>query len=101
MRLAAVIIGLVAVLLLPAWACADCVDISGARWSRVDTHKIILYRYSRAIALLEIPYCYIYSSSEIIIIEDYVCNWDKIMVDDEVLRHQEGHEILSPRANPR
>jgi hypothetical protein len=66
-----------------AWA--GCADLSGATgWSRIDTHKIIIYRGNSAIALLEIPYCYIYSTSEIRLIKDYVCNWDKIVIDGEV-----------------
>jgi hypothetical protein len=66
-----------------AWA--ECADVSGATsWSRIDTHKIIIYRGSTPLALLDIPYCYIYSTSEIRFIKDYVCNWDKIIIDGEV-----------------
>jgi len=65
-----------------AWA--DCVDISSASsWSRVDSHKILIYRGSTAIALLVIPYCYISSGSEISFIEDIVCDGGIINIDGE------------------
>lgn len=65
-----------------AWA--GCANLSGAnKWERIDTHTIIIYRGSNAIALLKIPYCYIYPSSNIRIIKENVCNWDKIIIDDE------------------
>ena len=64
---------------------AGCADIGGANsWSRIDTHTIIVYRAGTPIALLKIPYCFIYSSSDIRIIKSLVCSWDKIFVDDEV-----------------
>jgi hypothetical protein len=64
---------------------ADCVDVGSATsWSRIDTHTIIVYRASTPLVLLKMPYCYIYSSSEIRFIKDYICDWDKIIVDGEV-----------------
>jgi hypothetical protein len=66
-----------------AWA--DCVDLSNAtNWSDIDTHKIIMYQKNKAIAVLEIPYCAILKSSDIRLIKDTVCNWDKIIVSGEV-----------------
>lgn len=77
------VILLVSLVGITAWA--DCVDLSLATsWARIDLHRIIIYRGRTAIALLEIPYCYVYPTSEIILIEDWICNWDKIIVDDEV-----------------
>lgn len=64
---------------------AGCADLSSAtKWSRIDTHKIMMYRGSTAIALLDIPYCYIYSSSDVRLVKADVCSWDKIIVDGEV-----------------
>jgi len=64
---------------------AGCADLSDAtKWSKVDTHKIIMYRGSTAIALLDIPYCYFYSSSDIKLVKNNICKWDKIIVDGEV-----------------
>lgn len=76
---------------LSGWAgCADLGSIT--KWVRIDTHKIIMYRGSTAIAMLDIPYCYIYPTSEIKVVNDYVCNWDKIIVEGEVcdIRNVEG-----------
>jgi len=71
--------------LLSSIVWADCVDLSvSTSWARLDSHKIIVYRGSTAIALLEIPYCFIYSTSEIKLVKDYVCNWDKIIIDGDV-----------------
>jgi hypothetical protein len=67
----------------PAWA--DCVDLSKVtNWSDINTHKIIMYRNNKAIAVLGIPYCTILKSSDIRLVKDTVCNWDKIIVSGEV-----------------
>ena len=67
----------------PAWA--DCADLSNVtNWSDINNHKIIMYRNSKAIAVLEIPYCTIQKSSDIRLVKDTVCNWDKIIVSGEV-----------------
>jgi hypothetical protein len=66
-----------------AWAA--CVDLSNAtNWSDINTHKIIMYQNSKAIAILEIPYCTILKSSDIRLIKDTVCNWDKIIVSGNI-----------------
>jgi hypothetical protein len=62
-----------------AWAA--CVDLSDVtNWSNINTHKIIMYKGSKAIAILEVPYCNIYPSSNIGLNKEYICNWDKIIV---------------------
>ena len=66
-----------------AWA--DCADLSNAtNWSDINTHRIVMYQKNKAIATLEIPYCTILKSSDIRLIKDTVCNWDKIIVSGEV-----------------
>lgn len=66
-----------------AWAgCADLNNVTN--WSDVNTHKIIMYRKSKAIAVLDIPNCTIYKTSEIRLIKDYVCNLDKIIVSGQI-----------------
>jgi len=66
-----------------AWA--DCIDLSNvSNWSDINSHKIIMYRNNIAIAVLEIPYCTILKSSDIRLIKDNVCNWDKIIVSGEI-----------------
>lgn len=62
-----------------AWAA--CADLSYAtNWSNINTHKIIMYWESKAIAILDIPYCDIYPSSSIRLNKAYICNGDKILV---------------------
>ena len=64
-----------------SFAWAACADLSNAtNWSNINTHKIIVYRGSKAIAILEIPYCDISSSSTIGLDKEYVCDRDKIVV---------------------
>ncbi len=64
---------------------ADCVNLGNAnKWSRIDNHKIILYRGSNGLALLNTPYCFIYATSDLRLVKEDVCNWDKIIVDGEV-----------------
>jgi hypothetical protein len=60
---------------------AACVDLSKAtNWSNINNHKVIMYQGSKAIAILDVPYCEIYPSSSISLDKEYVCNWDKIIV---------------------
>jgi len=67
--------------LASSFAWGDCVDLSKAtNWSNINTHKIILYRGSKAIAVLDIPACEIYPSSNISLDKEHVCNGDKIIV---------------------
>jgi len=64
---------------------AGCADLSSiTNWSDIDTHRIVMYQKTKAIAVLEIPYCTILKSSDIRLIKDTVCNWDKIVVSGEV-----------------
>lgn len=68
-----------------SFARAGCVDLSNvSNWSDINTHKIIMYRKSKAVAVLEIPYCTILKSSDIRLVKDNVCNWDKIIVSGDV-----------------
>jgi len=72
-------------LLTGSFAWAACADLSNVtNWSEINTHKIIMYRKSKAIAVLDIPYCTIIKSSDIRLVKDNVCNWDKIIVSGEV-----------------
>ena len=62
-----------------AWA--TCADLSNAtNWSNINTHKIIIYRGSKAIVIMEIPYCDIYPSSTIGLNKEYLCDGEKIIV---------------------
>jgi hypothetical protein len=60
---------------------AACVDLSNAtNWSNINMHKIIMYRGSKAIAVMEIPFCDIFSSSSIRLDKKFLCKGDKIIV---------------------
>jgi hypothetical protein len=60
---------------------AACVDLSSAtNWSIINSHKIIMYWESKAIAVLDIPSCDIHSSSSITVNNTYICNGDSIIV---------------------
>ena len=60
---------------------AACVDLSNAtNWSNINTHKIIMYQGSKAIAVLNVPSCDIYPSSSIKLDKAYICNGDNIFV---------------------
>jgi hypothetical protein len=81
MRKIAYLIVLLVYGLTSSFAWAACADISNAtNWSNINTHKIIVYRGSKAIAILDIPYCDIYSSSGIRLDKEYICDEDKIIV---------------------
>ena len=66
-----------------AWA--DCVDLSNvSNWSDINNHRVVMYQKNKAIATLEIPYCSIFKASEIRLIKDTVCSWDKIIVSGKI-----------------
>jgi len=65
-------------------ALADCIDLSHAsNWSDVNTHKIIMYEDGKAIAVLNIPHCTIYSTSNIKLTNSTICDKDKIIVSEQ------------------
>jgi hypothetical protein len=65
------------------------VNIFGAnQWARLDSHTIIIYRYSRPICLVK-TYGYIYPTSDIRFLDDYISNFDKMIVDREVVEIRE------------
>ena len=62
---------------------AACADLSNTtNWSNIATHRIIMYHGSKAIAVLEIPYCDIYPSSSIKLDKEYICDGDKILISN-------------------
>jgi hypothetical protein len=71
-------------LLSPNLALADCVSLIGlTSWFAEDTHNVVFYRGSRPLGSLSIPDCTINPSSRIHLIKSYVCDSDKIIIDDE------------------
>jgi hypothetical protein len=85
MKKAAFIAGVLVSMSCASSSWAGCADLSNATsWSDVNKHSLVMYRNSKAIAVLEIPYCTILKSSDIRLVKDTVCNWDKIIVSGEV-----------------
>jgi hypothetical protein len=68
----------------PILVSADCLDLGEfTSWVVEDEHTVVFYRQSRPMARLEIPNCSIDPSSNIRLIESYVCDSDDIMIDNE------------------
>jgi len=71
-------------LLAPLASMADTVNIFGAnRWSRIDTHTIIVYRGTKAICLVK-TWGFIYTTSEIRFTDDTISSFDKMIIDGNV-----------------
>ena len=71
-------------LLIPALAFADCLDLGGfTGWVVEGSHTLVFYTGMRPIARLEIPDCTIRPSSSILLVKSYVCDTDEIMIDNE------------------
>jgi hypothetical protein len=70
--------------LSPDLALSDCVSIGGSTSFYIQGgHTIIYYGGSWPIAYLDVPYCTINPSSTIRLTKSYVCDGDKIIVDNE------------------
>lgn len=69
-------------LMPPAVASADCLDLGRANNYYVEgSHGIIFYAGMRPIAFVTIPYCLVYSDSSIRLSRSYMCDTDRIIVD--------------------
>jgi len=68
-----------------SYAWAGCADLSNVtNWSDINTHKIILYKKNKAVAVLEIPSCTILKTSDIRLVKENICSGDKIIVSGEI-----------------
>lgn len=71
-------------LLSPLAAMADTVNIFGAnRWSRIDSHTIIIYRGTKAICLVK-TWGFIFTTSDIRFTDDTISSYDKMIIDGDV-----------------
>jgi len=71
-----------AILLFPAFVSADCADLERyTSWILETSHTIVFYAVQRPFARVEIPNCEIHPLSTIRLLNSYVCNSDKIMID--------------------
>ncbi len=71
--------------LSPGFLSADCVDLGYfTDWALQDSRTIILYRGRRPLAVVTLSDCKVNRSSRIRLVQSYVCDSDKIVVDDEI-----------------
>jgi len=71
-----------AVVLLPTFASADCVDLERfTNWILETSHTLVFYAGAKPLARLEIPNCEITPLSTIRLRTSYVCEEDEIIID--------------------
>ncbi len=76
-----------AIVLLPAFASADCADLGRyTNWILETSHTLVFYYGETPLARIEIPYCEINPLSKILLLNSYVCDSDEIMVDGVACR---------------
>jgi len=79
-----VLLGLVILLLKPTLALSDCVDLKRSTgWYVQGAHTIIFYDGNRPLAAVDVWNCTVNPSSDIRLLQNYVCDADKIVVDGE------------------
>lgn len=72
-------------LILPAICLADMVYTTGITgWQYIDTHKIILLSGQRTVAVVDLPFCFLYPTSRVRFLSDVLEYGEKILIDDEV-----------------
>lgn len=77
-------------ILVRTLAHADCVVVYSANsWEFLDSHSIILYDFSKPLAVLRIPWCSVFNLSDICLTENYICEGDKLIVDNETCEIRE------------
>jgi len=68
---------------------ADCINLSGRiSWQKIDSNEILIFRNGDPYAKINLEYgTYIYSSSEIQILDDYPCSYSDavFLIDGEVV----------------
>ena len=71
-----------AILLFPTFASADCADLGRyTNWILESAHTVVFYAAQRPLARVEIPNCEIRPLSTIRLMNSYVCDSDKIVID--------------------
>jgi len=79
-----IVLSLMVLLTLPIQVLADCVDLKNyTNWIIEGEHTVVFYIGNKPLASLHIPYCEILPSSSIRLLKSYVCDSDKIVIDDE------------------
>ncbi len=71
-----------AIVLLPAFASADCAGLSRfTHWILETSHALVFYAGPKPLARLEIPNCELTQSSRVRLRTSYVCDMDEIEID--------------------
>ncbi len=71
-----------AILLFPALVSADCADLERfTNWILETSHTIVFYAGQKPLARVEVPNCEIRPLSTVRLINSYVCDSDKILID--------------------
>ena len=71
-----------AIIIFPAFVSADCADLGRyTSWILETSHSIVFYAVQKPLARVEIPNCEIRPLSTIRLLNSYVCDSDKIMID--------------------
>jgi hypothetical protein len=77
-----VLLGVAVTLLSPSTVFSDCADLGRATsWYVQGGHSIIFYGGLMPIAHIDVPYCALSPSSSIRLLNSYVCDGDKIIID--------------------
>jgi len=77
-----IFLGLGIVLLSPSIVFSDCVDLGRSTSLYVQgAHSIIFYGGLMPVARVDVPYCTLSPSSSIRLLNNYVCDGDKIIID--------------------
>ena len=61
---------------------ADCISLKAyTSWIPEGDHQIAFYRGSTPLGVLTLQDCRVYSNSNIVLVKDYVCDEDTIVID--------------------
>jgi hypothetical protein len=71
-----------AILLFPTFVSADCANLERiTHWILETSHTVLFYVAQKPIARVEMPNCEISPLSTIRLLNSYVCDSDKILID--------------------
>jgi hypothetical protein len=78
------LLSLAILLFSPNWIFADCVGLEhSTSWVVEDEKKIIFYRGQQPLAVIVFQDCNIPPNSKVRFIKSYVCDSDKIIINDQ------------------
>ncbi len=70
--------------LAPGFVRADCLDLSSfTSWALQDESTVVFYRGNQVLASITFSNCTVQPTSRIRLLKNYVCEGDRIQVDNE------------------